>query len=208
MGVDNTRGRRQKRARPLDAMRESQGQTQTQRPEPEARPEPQLQPAGRRRGRDTDIWHLAELFQQLARANKIELRKGLPVIATEINDLVNLWKMREKVYPHYYEACERRELPASQAAKCWYHPRTDIRQRNITWVEMVEVIMAEFWSRIWDEYALDYFRQYFAEYGRKRRHALGILSAIEAINARPKQPREDDATPVISATMPDVSKEG
>jgi hypothetical protein len=178
----------------------------SRRPEPMPRPDPQ--PAGKRQGRDTEIGHLAQLFQQYARADGIELRKGYPVICTEINDLVTRWHLREKHFEQYADACERRCLPDDQAAKCWYHTRTDVRHRAITWVEMVEVIMAEFWSRIWDEHALDYFRQYFAEFGRAAVRHWASLSAVEAINARPKQPRAVMRRRMPDATMPDGIKEG
>lgn len=211
MGYDNTRGRRQKsRVLPgfgSDASAEVPPPFPDRTPAQLARPEHPLQPAGKRKGRDTDIWHLAELFRDDARASGIELRKGLPIICQEINALVELWKMREKTFIQFVDACERRHLPDDQAAKCWFHTRTDVRQRQITWVEMVEVIMAEFWSRIWDEHALDYFRQYFAEFGRRAVMHWGSLSAIEAINARPKQPREVMRRQPTDATMRPVPEQ-
>lgn len=182
---------------------DEQSQSQGQRP---AR-----KPIDRNRcpaGWDENIWHLALLFEQSARADGIELRVGRPVIYAEINELVSRWHMRDKSFVQYADACTRRNLPDDQAAKCWYHTRTDVRHRAITWVEMVEVIMAEFWSRIWDEHALDYFRQYFAEFGRAAVKHWASLSAIEAINARPKQPRAVMQRKMTGATMQGVSKEG
>jgi hypothetical protein len=192
------------------------GRGTSPRPNATARPDlpagAQQPAAGRRRGRDTDIWHLAELFRQYARADGIELTKGLPVIAAEINDLVAHYEMRGRdtigSYPHMATGCYRRRLPEGLAARCWYHypPQDPDAQRdgNLTWVQMVEVVMAEFWSRQWDEHALDHFRQHFAEYARAAIQHWRNLHIIRSIEAQPSVRR-----PVMRrATMSDATKEG
>ena len=71
-------------------------------------------PSGKPRGRDTDIWRLAVLFRWHAQRNRIELTKGLPVIAAEINDLVTRFEMRGRdtirSYPHMVTGCRRYAL--------------------------------------------------------------------------------------------------
>lgn len=159
-------------------------------------------------GWDTDLWHLTLLFDQAAQVDGIELRTGRALIYREIEHLVDQWHLRTKTFVQYADGCERRHLPDDQAAKCWFHTRADVRQREITWVEMVEVIMAEFWSRIWNEHALDSFRQQFADYGRKAVQHWRSLSVVEAIDARPKTEPVVMRRRTSGATMPGGSKEG
>jgi hypothetical protein len=159
-------------------------------------------------GYDTDVWHLALLFEQYAHADQIELTTGRPVIYAEIFRLVERYRLRKQTFVQYAEACTRRKLPKSLAEHCWLHTRTEVRHRAITWVEMVEVIMEEFWSCIQDAHALDWFRQKFPEYGTMAVKHWASLSAIETINARPVQERAVMRRRTSGATMPDVSKEG
>ena len=50
-------------------------------------------------GWDADIWHLVLRFEQYARADKIELTAGRPVIYMEITDLVSRYGMRAQDVP-------------------------------------------------------------------------------------------------------------
>lgn len=124
-------------------------------------------------GWDATLWSLTLWFEQCARADDITLAAGRPVIYSELADLVERHDMRAKADgKHYRQAvrgCARRNLSPSLAEKCWlHHPPTggDKWNEYLGWSEMVEVVMAEFWSRIWDQYALDHFRRHFVEYGR------------------------------------------
>jgi hypothetical protein len=143
---------------------------------------------------DADIWHLTLRFQQYARADGIELRPGRHMIYAEIEALVSRYTMRGRMYPQEVYGCERRHLGADMAARCWYHwpPDKPAEQvaGEIDWVQKVEIIMAEFWSRIWDDNAADGFRQHFAEYGRDAVRHWRSLRMVKAIDERPKQPRQ------------------
>ena len=143
-------------------------------------------------GWDEDIWHLVLLFEQYARADKIELRAGRPVIYMEIDGLVRRFGLRDvRLHPESY-GCPRRLLGADMAARCWFHypPHAPDRQQDYTeigWVEVVEVIMAEFWAHIWDDRAVDYFGQYFSEYGaamQKHWRSLRMVKQADEIVAR------------------------
>lgn len=167
-------------------------------------------------GWDQQVWHLTLLFEQYADADGIRLRAGRPVIYAEVSDLVKRWNMREKSgngnYAQEVHGCARRELGDDVAARCWYHwpPKDPSRQarRVITWVEMTEVIMAELWSRVMDEYALDHFRQHFAEYGMECTRHWKSLQIIREIDARPKIGRPVMRRVVRGGTMAADSKEG
>lgn len=168
-------------------------------------------------GWDAEVWHLTLLFEQYADADGIQLRAGRPVIYAEINDLVTRWHMREKsqrrLYGQEVQGCARRELADDVAARCWYHwpPKAPAQQtkRSVTWVEVVEIIMAELWSRVMDPNALDHFRQHFAEYG------LGMANHWKSLRIQREiasQPR-DHVRPIVrrrvpSGTMAGDSKEG
>lgn len=168
-------------------------------------------------GWDANLWHLTLRFEQYARADGIELRAGRPVIYAELASLVTNG-MREKAarggYRQEVDGCTRRELAADMAARCWYHypPGDPAKQvtTDLTWVQVAEVIMAEFWSRIQDEHALDRFRQHFREYGKAavdHWRSLRVIRSIDdhaAVAPRPPIVRRKTA----SATMPGTSKEG
>lgn len=215
MGWDN-RGRRQKRSRPLDAKRETQGRggAPARDPEPQAGPEAgtQLPVAGKRRGRDTEVWHLAELFRQRAQASGIELAKGLPVICTEISDLVTRYGIRGKSFRQMATGCKKRTAHSRLAEHCWLHwpPLEPARQhdRELTWVQVVEVIIAEFWSRQWDAHALDHFRQHFQEYGQLALNHWRSLRIAQDIASQPPRPRAVMRRQEPGGTMADASKEG
>lgn len=163
-------------------------------------------------GWDADIWHLALLFEQYARADKIELRAGRPVIYAEISALVDRYGMREGRYRHEIRGCARRELPKDMADRCWFHwpPQETARQeaRALTWVEMAEVILAEFWSRIWDAHALDHLRQHFGEYGTAAVEHWNSLRIVASIEDQPREPRQPVRRQRPGDTMADASKEG
>lgn len=209
-------GKRQKQARPLDGIREAEGRGNARPSRPEPAPAARATETRTRRDRDDcpagydpAIWHLAKLFQQCARADGIELVKGLPVIHSEIEGLVSLAGIRGRAYRQEVRGCRNRALRKDMAAKCWYHhppgrPREQ-QAGSITWVQLVEVIIAEFWSRQWDGFALDAFRQHFAEYGRAAlRHWEGLAFA-QRVETKPRAiMRRDDPR----GTMDDASKEG
>jgi hypothetical protein len=135
-------------------------------------------------GWDADIWHLTLLFEQYARADDIELRAGRPVIYMEIDDLVTRYTMRGREYPHEVYGCSARFFPKDLASHCCLHwpPNApgDQAAGPLGWTQKVEVIMDEFWSRIWDDRAVDHFRQYFAEYGLMAvRHWANLRAAKE-----------------------------
>lgn len=168
-------------------------------------------------GWDAEVWHLTLLFEDYARADGIELRAGRPVIYAEINELVTRWNMREKsknrIYVQQVHGCARRELGEDMAERCWYHwpPKAPAQQtqRALTWVEVVEILMAELWSRIMDPNALDHFRSHFAEYGMAMGEHWKSLRIKRAIANQPK----DHARPIVrrrvpSGTIAGDSKEG
>lgn len=144
-------------------------------------------------GWDADLWHLALLFEQYARADGIELRASRPIIYAEIAEMVTQYNMRRQDFRQEVHGCERRMLGADVAARCWYHwppdRPADQVAGQITWVQKVEIIMAELWSCVQDEHALDRFRQRFPEYGRAAAKHWRSLSMIRQIDERPKQPR-------------------
>jgi hypothetical protein len=166
---------------------------------------------------DADVWNLVLLFEEYARADDIRLRAGRPVIYAEIDGLVTQWNMREKsrsgLYKQEVSGCTRRELSTGLAAHCWYHwpPGKTSRQeqlRVLTWVQVVEILMAELWSRVMDENALEHFRRYFAEYGLAMANHWKSLRIIREIASQPKQDRPVMRRRVPSGTMAVDSKEG
>jgi hypothetical protein len=162
-------------------------------------------------GRDTDLWHLALLFRQGAQDADIELAKSLPVIYGEIDDLVTRYGIRRQTFHHEVHGCKRRELPYFLANRCWYHyPPTATSGHAasvITWVQMVEIIIAEFWSRIQDEHALDQFRQTFAEYGRAAVKHWNSLRVIKDIDSTPRAAPPPMRRRESSGTMTRATKE-
>lgn len=163
-------------------------------------------------GRDRDTWQLALLFRQRAQVDKIELVKSLPVIYEEIDDLVTRYGIRGQTYRHEVHGCTRRDLPYYLAARCWYHyPPFQIGGHEecvINWVQMVEIIIAEFWSRIQNEHALDYFRQSFAEYGQAALKHWANLRVGKDIDSRPHVRPAPMRRRASAATMSSVSEEG
>jgi hypothetical protein len=160
-------------------------------------------------GYDQDIWTLAIRFQRYALTEKpsIILAADLPVIHDVLDELVTRWDMRKKsrsgLYVQEVSGCARRELSKHLADRCWYHwpPRKPAAQeqlRVLTWVEVVEILMAELWSRVMDEYALDHFRQHFAEYGLAMANHWKSLRIIREINAQPK----DHPRPIVRRRVP------
>lgn len=163
-------------------------------------------------GYDQDCWHLALLFRAGAQRDRIELAAKLPVICLEIDDLVTRYGIRGQTFRHETHGCTRREMPYYLAARCWYHyPPMALSGHQacvITWVQMVEIVIAEFWSRIQNEHALDYFRQSFAEYGQAAVKHWANLRVVKEIDSRPHVPREPMRRRQPAGTMQDVSKEG
>ena len=166
---------------------------------------------------DDTLWGLVLLFERYARADNIELRTNRSRIYTTIDELVTQWNMREKSdngnYAQEVRGCARRELGEDMAERCWYHwpPHDPAGQtkRVLTWVEMVEVIMAELWSRVMNEHALEHFREHFAEYGMACTRHWRSLRIIGEIADQPR----DHVRPVMrrripSGTMAADSKEG
>lgn len=123
-------------------------------------------------GWDKDIWSLTLLFQQYATADGITLAAGRPVIYSELADLVESRDMRAKAaakrYRQAVRICQKRKLDPSLAEYCWLHhpPHGGDWNEYLSWYQMFEVVLAEFWSRVWDQYALDHFRRHFQEYGQ------------------------------------------
>lgn len=140
-------------------------------------------------GWDEGTWHLTLLFEQYARADDIRLRAGRPVIYADLDAMVRDTGSRRRLFAHETEPCTRRLLPADRADRCWYHwpPHEPLKQvkRDLSWTEAVEVIMAEFWSRVWDEHALDYLRRYFPEYGHGMIRHWSSLWTLQRIAERP-----------------------
>lgn len=164
-------------------------------------------------GWDEDVWALSLRFRAYARHDGIELAAGLPVIYAEIEALVTRWQMRERAASHEYvqevDGCTRRHLPADMADRCWYHwPPHQVHAqvaRELTWQQMIAIIMAEFWSRIQDPYALSRLSQYFAEYGGEAvRHWRGLRAQRDIAS----QPRPERRIIRPRGSMQDVSKEG
>jgi len=168
-------------------------------------------------GWDASLWYLTLLFEKYARADGITLRAGRPVIYAEIDALVTQWNMREKAAKGQYKqevtGCERRKLGHDMADRCWYHypPGRSSRQeqhRVLAWPEVVEIIMAELWSRIMDEHALGYLRQFFAEYGLAMAKHWRSLRIAREIDEQPKVERPVMRRRNPSDTMTADSKEG
>ena len=108
------------------------------------------------------------MFEQYAWADKIELPAGRRSSTWRSSELVDRYKMRGQDFRQEVHGCERRHPGTDMAATAGTTGRPGsppTRWPGITWDQKVEIIMAEFWSRIWDEHALDHFRQHFAEYG-------------------------------------------
>lgn len=179
-------------------------------------PRPAKAPPDRDRcpaGWDASLWHLTLRFEQYAAADGITLRAGRPVIYAELSDLVGRWHLRDKSFYQEVFACSRRIVAADRADHCWYHwpPQEPERQSagELTWVEVVEIIMAEHWSRLQDGYALDAFRQNAHLYGRKMTDHWKSLRIKRAVASRPA----DGPHPVVRRrtpgdTIPVTSKEG
>ncbi len=196
----------------------NQGRGRPQRPgyvnQPAKPSGPKPPPSKDRRpaGWDKDIWHLTLLFEQYARADGIELKAGRPVIYMEIDDLVSRYKMRPEAFRQEVYGCGRRKLPADMAARCWYHwpPDKPAEQvaRELDWVQKAEIIMAEFWSRIQNDMALDHLRQFWAEYGSACLEHWRSLRIIKSIDEQPRKPREIMRRRKPGDTMQADSKEG
>lgn len=160
------------------------------------------------KGYRQDIWSLAILFTERAYADGITLAHDLPVIYHQLKDLIEAHGIERQQFRHEIDGCARRTLHSKLAAHCWLHypplRPADQKTGTIGWVEMMEVIILEFWSHVEDEYALDYFRQRFVEIGQQAVSHWASLRQVRAIreNPKPVQPR------MRRATMPDVSKEG
>lgn len=163
-------------------------------------------------GYDQDCWHLALLFRAGAQRDRIELAAKLPVICLEIDDLVTRYGIRGQTFRHVAEGCQHRETPYYLAIRCWYHyPPMALSGHEsgvITWVQMVEIIIAEFWSRIQNEHALDYFRQSFGEYGQAAVRHWANLRVVNEIAARPHVRRGPMRRRQPAGTMQAASKEG
>lgn len=165
---------------------------------------------------DNDIWRLAGVFEDYARADGIVLRVNRPLVYVEIDDLVTRYRVREQAadggYPQEVYGCDRRSLAGDLAARCWLHwpPDAPSEQsaRSLTWAEVVEIIMAELWSHALDEHALDHFRRHFREYGQRAMTHWRSLRAIKSIDARPRVRPPAMRRKIPGATMADVSKEG
>lgn len=160
--------------------------------------------------RDASVWHLAMRFQQYARADGIVLQAHLPILATAIGTLVDDYGLRDATVHQVATGCTRRELHKGLADRCWYHyPPDDPDGQSdglVSWDQLVEVIMAEFWSRVWDEYALDHFREHFREYGLA---ALNHWASLARANSAIARAEQADRPPVMQrATMTDATKEG
>jgi len=180
-----------------------------------SRPAAPRQPFDRDRcpaGYDPDVWHLALRFEQSAKADGIELRAGRPVIYAEIDALVTHHGLRGKTYRHRADRCRKRFLSELLADHCWLHlpelERASRAEADITWAQMVEVIMREFWSRIWDEHALDHFRQHFQEYGQMALDHWRSLGIMQDIASQPPAPRVRRRRQEAGVIMADASKEG
>lgn len=160
--------------RPSNRRPARQGGYQNQVTERQEQPERRIPDKDRcPKGWDQDIWSLTLAFQQYALADRITLAAGRPIIYAELADLVASRDMRARAkagrYRQAVRICGKRKLDPTLADHCWlHHPPSggDKWDEYLTWYQMVEVIMAEFWSRIWDEYALDHFRRHFREYGQ------------------------------------------
>ena len=161
---------------------------------------------------DADTWKLTLLFEQRAQEAKIELAASRNFIYAEIDDLVTRHGIRKQIFHHEVHGCTRREMPYFLAARCWYHyPPFDLTGHEaceVNWVQMVEIIIAEFWSRIQNEHALDHFRQYFAEYGQAAVKHWNSLRVLRDIAETPKVEPAPRRRRAQGATMADASKEG
>lgn len=156
-------------------------------------------------GYEQDLWTLAIEFKKYAWKDKIELASDLPVIHDGLADLVSRHGIRKQTYRHEVRGCTKRLLPPVLAARCWYHwpPDDPGRQESgtLTWYQMVEVIMAEFWSRVQNEHALEHFRQFFAEYGQAALNHWNNLRVLKDTDGKMQRRAAE-------VTMQDVSKEG
>lgn len=205
MGLDgfSERGGRQRRPSGLSPAQPNRtGPTQRGAPDPDRCPP----------GWDTDVWHLALLFQQYARADGIELRQGRPIIYTELKSLIDHYKVRDQKFVQEVRGCRNRFAPTDWAAHCWLHwPPDDPKAQRpgpVTWVQKMEVLQAEFWSRIQDEHALDAFRQYFREYGNMILQHWKSLRHIRAIDElRKEAPEPTVRRRITSDTMADEQED-
>lgn len=200
-GIDGMAERQAERARrPRNQARRSAGGYQNQpgtQPARKGPPDKRQCPADW----DTAIWGLALLFDDRALEAGITLRAGRHLVYAEIDELVTRCGIRNQTFRHEVHGCQRRELPYYLAARCWYHyppmSLTGHDARDITWWQMVEIIIAEFWSRIQNEYALDQFRQSFREYGEAAVKHWNSLRVLQDVQRQ-----------MSGATMQDASKEG
>jgi hypothetical protein len=204
--------RRQPADRPVRSSHRLEDFRDTRPAAPKGPPDRNRCPAGW----DADLWHLTLLFEQYARADRIELRAGRPVIYAELQDLASRYRLPQQAKENHFRqevaGCVRRHHAADRADRCWLHwPPNDPgqqRARYLTWVQMAEVIMAEFWSRVQDEFALDQFRQHFSEYGNDAWRHWRSLLMIRQISEQPKVRRPVMRRRTSGATMDDASKEG
>lgn len=162
-------------------------------------------------GWDADVWHLTLFFEQRAQADRIELRAGRHLVYAEIDDLVKRYGLRGKSVRQEIEGCRHRTDSSRLASHCWLHwpPMQPAEQAAgvLTWVELVDVVIAEFWSRRWDTHALDHFRQHFAEYGQLAVKHWWNLTVAKNARANPAPPLPMRRR-ITGATMQDASKEG
>lgn len=129
----------------------------TQQPAPvssgriaQRQPRQEFDPARVPAGYDPGYWHMALLFRDLAMADDINLRAGVPVIYAEIMRIFAWFDLEHGSRPFRRRGDGKVERTYAQMYR-------DGTGRQIAWRDVGEAIVREFWSRRWDDQALSYF---------------------------------------------------
>jgi hypothetical protein len=99
------------------------------------------------RGWDTDIWHLALVFESLAGDQDIKLRAGRPVIYSELAGRIKDSGIRNWQKDDLPFSSEQLEATLAQE---FY---SDIKLFGPLWRQFIEAMICEFFTRHWDENA-------------------------------------------------------
>ena len=95
-------------------------------------------------------WHLALLFQDLAMADGISLRAGVPVVYAEMRRAFAWFGLEGGTRAYQERGDGTVELTFAQVYR-------DGAGRPLTWQQAGEAIVQEFWTRQWDSGALECF---------------------------------------------------
>lgn len=126
-------------------------------------------------GWDENIWHLTLLFEQKAAEDEIQLAVRRPIIYSKLRKALETSGIPDIPVPY---PDDKLQLAFEFLAWCNYtgerpHQLLEVPVYTLTgprWRKVVELYMIEFWTRYWDEYALDSFCEIDGKFGLSYQH--------------------------------------